>query len=890
MPSPQPHSVASELLVNDRTLVVPAPPLSITTAGDLVWIAYADGKVEVRNTRTGEVVRRFEPAVSGIVTTAPSSSAAAAAVDILSNVTNRAPAAKAPSILRRGANKDTAAATSVGVDGPVIVCALLAVPTVDGDAHVWMGLSNGCIEVHHGGVLPSTASGENRNSSGGGGRRTTVGLLALLRKHTAAITSLAEFGGYVYSGSEDRQILQWRACHSVYVRLFSSRSPHDGPVRCLYAEGNALVSGSDDCTVKVWDVGEGAMRLTGYFHSQSGGVLALCRVGEYMWSGDASGQVVRWHLRTCEAAGIHTPHSGRVLALCRVGDRVYSGSADGTMGIFDAANGQLLQHVTDQALGWVTAVECPAELSRFVVWSSSADGAVRCWYQDEYTNMTADEVRFNDASWYVSGSTPYREFRAAVGQRTQRLKEQLGAIEHRDKQAMTLLRRCSTVFGGGGAGLESQQQRLQDQLAKVEERCRATEERVEARRSAVAQMDRDIAATLALLQNARSELNLLIPGEAERVLASMPAIATEDLIAYNPNPPVVMLDSAGAGAGVGAPLDSWKASAGLAPQPPLLSSLVPPPPTVAVPGAPGATAPPPGTYATSTAVPVGPPAPLGPVPAPPAGVDVPGAGVPPPPPSLAGAMAPPPALPVAAATPSSLGVGGPLSGVAPPPLPLPPAAATAPVPPPGGAAAPLPLPTAALLPGGGSAPPTAGAGGADGTTVGSVSAAVAGVAGVAGAGVAGAGVVGPAGSSVAAGAADATAGAGAAHTAKRGAGAAAAVDDGVMWTNPHVGNYIQRRYYGASPSLRTTDLMKEEKRRGRLRRVKVEPLQRNRSRSPAAAAAAAAAAAVPHDGSSRSAKVRAQRTTTTSKTTTTKTTTVNTTERVLAAPARAAVA
>ncbi|GET91867.1 hypothetical protein, conserved [Leishmania tarentolae] len=579
MPSKKQRSVASELLVKDRILVVPAPPLSIAAAGDVVWIAFSNGEVEVRNTRTGEVMCRFEPAVSAVPT---SSSNGSAAVGFMPSVTNWMSAvgvggeAGTSALLKQHNNNDTA--TALTVRRAAVARALLAVPTANGETHVWMGLSNGCIEVHDGETFPSS-SGET--AVGVSSRPFKGSLIALLRNHTAAVTSLAEFGGYVYSGSEDHQILQWRACQRMYVRLLSSHCSHDGPVRCLYAEGNALVSGSDDCTVKVWDIGEGDMRLTGYFHSQSGGVLALCRVGELMWSGDASGHVVRWHLRTCEAVGIHAPHSGRVLSLCHVGHRVYSGSSDGTMGIFDAANGQLLQRITDQALGWVTTVECPAKLSRFVVWSCSADGAVRCWYQDEYASMSADEARFDDGSWYDSGSTPYREFRAAVGQRTQKLKQQLQAIEQRDSQVMELLRRCSTVFGRNVSEREMQQRRLQDQLAKLEEQCCAAEERLAAKRNTVAQMDRDIAAALALLQSTRCELNLLIPGEAERVLSCMPAVTTEDLVAYTPTPALAMLGTTDTTPPI--TTATTGPSATVAP-PPLSSSSRPlPPPTVPLP-------------------------------------------------------------------------------------------------------------------------------------------------------------------------------------------------------------------------------------------------------------------------------------------------------------------
>ncbi|CBZ29925.1 conserved hypothetical protein [Leishmania mexicana MHOM/GT/2001/U1103] len=865
MPSQRQHSVASELLVSDRVLVVPAPPLFIATVGDVVWITFSDGEVEVRNTRTGEVVRRFEPAVSAVPTSGPTDSATVGV--------GGATGMSAP--LKWDSNKGTASALTV--HSVAVVRTLLAVPTADGETHVWMGLSNGCIEVHEGDTFPSSSGEASVNASN---RPSTGSLIALLRKHTAAVTSLAEFGGYVYSGSEDHQILQWRACQYMYARFFRSHCPHDGPVRCLYAEGNALVSGSDDCTVKVWDIGDGNMRLTGYFHSQSGGVLALCRVGELMWSGDASGQVVRWHLRTCEAVGIHAPHSGRVLSLCRVGHRVYSGSSDGTMGIFDAASGQLLQRITDQALGWVTAVECPAKLSRFVVWSCSADGAVRCWYQDEYASMSADEARFDDGSWYDSGSTPYREFRAAAGQRTQRLKQQLEVIEHRDSQAMALLRHCSTVFGGSVSERGMQQQRLQDQFAQLEEQCRVAEEHLATKRSKIAQMDRDIAAALALLQNTRCELNLLIPGEAERVLSSMPAVTTEDLVAYTPTPALALLGTSAAAPPINT--TTTVALAPVAPPPPSSLSRPLPPPMVTVPG----------SAAAASALPLPP-----------------------------------------AATTSTLGVGGPLTSV---PLPLPPPVTVVPRPGSDGIAVPAPgssislqqhlsVPTAgasvpALTAGIAPAVSAAGAGvGAAGVGVG-VGAAGAGVGiGAAGAGVgvgvgaagagagvgaagagagvgvgaAGAGVgVGAAGAGVGVGAAGAGVGVGAAGAgvgaagagvggaagsigtgrvpagvgadaaaAEKSAGAAPYPDDGFRWTNPHVGNYIQRRYYGASPSLRTTDLMKSERRRGRLPRVKVEALQRNRSRSRSPPTAL--------EAKSRSTSVKAKRATTTTETATT---------------------
>ncbi|RNF09824.1 uncharacterized protein Tco025E_06931, partial [Trypanosoma conorhini] len=47
---------------------------------------------------------------------------------------------------------------------------------------------------------------------------------------------------------------------------------------------------------------------------------------------------------------------------------------------------------------------------------------------------------------------------------------------------------------------------------------------------------------------------------------------------------------------------------------------------------------------------------------------------------------------------------------------------------------------------------------------------------------------------------------------------------GVEWTNKNVGNYIQRRFYGAEPSLRAPDLEKERRRKKSLPKIRLFPL------------------------------------------------------------------
>ncbi|RNE95193.1 uncharacterized protein Tco025E_10127, partial [Trypanosoma conorhini] len=216
----------AELGEIDKIFATASPARVMVTCAHHVWMALENG-VEVRNARTAELVHGWT----------------------------------------------TESSRDRSVTG---IWSLLAVRTQSKEPQVWMGLSNGSVEVYD--------------------ARSFV-MVQQLNKHAGGVYCLAEFGGYVYSGSSDFKIAQWGADDGRLIRMLHG---HTNYVRCLYAEGSAVVSGSDDCTVRVWDAGSGEAQLTGHFHGRAG-VSALCRVGVTMWSGDNEGRVIAWKLSTCEA-------------------------------------------------------------------------------------------------------------------------------------------------------------------------------------------------------------------------------------------------------------------------------------------------------------------------------------------------------------------------------------------------------------------------------------------------------------------------------------------------------------------------------------------------------------------------------------------------------------
>ncbi|RNE96849.1 hypothetical protein TraAM80_09696, partial [Trypanosoma rangeli] len=281
---------------------------------------------------------------------------------------------------------------------------------------------------------------------------------------------------------------------------------HTNYVRCLYAEGSAVVSGSDDCTVRVWDAGCGETQLTGHFHGRAG-VSAVCRVGVTMWSGDNEGRVIAWKLSTCEALRVLHAHGGRVVSLRKIGSRVYSGGADGIIAVFDAEDSQLVQRIEEHRGARITAIVGPSELRRFFVWSCDTDKKIRCWYQDEYVPMTGDQERFTEGFWYNTGSTPYREFRESVLRQNKFLREKLMMSAKQNTRMLDLMSFSSTLLSPKKMQQQEVSIRKEHQLAK--ERQELVEGEVRKSKEKLQTLENEARTVLELLRVAQAELGVL---------------------------------------------------------------------------------------------------------------------------------------------------------------------------------------------------------------------------------------------------------------------------------------------------------------------------------------------------------------------------------------------
>lgn len=159
----------------------------------------------------------------------------------------------------------------------------------------------------------------------------------------------------IITGSRDSTLRVWRMPRPedpVYIQAETDENTDDCPyfirqlsghqhsVRAIAARADTLVSGSYDCTVRVWKIstGETMHRLQG--HTQKVYSVVLDHTRNRCISGSMDNMVRIWSLETGSAIYTLDGHTSLVGLLDLNCDRLVSAAADSTLRIWDPDNGQ----------------------------------------------------------------------------------------------------------------------------------------------------------------------------------------------------------------------------------------------------------------------------------------------------------------------------------------------------------------------------------------------------------------------------------------------------------------------------------------------------------------------------------------------------------------------
>jgi F-box/WD-40 domain protein MET30 len=156
---------------------------------------------------------------------------------------------------------------------------------------------------------------------------------------------------------------------------------HANGVMCLQFDDRILITGSYDCTVKVWDLKTGQVLRTLTGHTQGIRCLNFDESGRLVTgSMDGTIKLWNWHTGQC-CTTLATSHSRGIIGVHLAGNLLASGSADGNIAVHDLASVKrvILTGHTD----WVNHVKIDPE-SR-TLFSASDDTTVKLWDLDTNT-------------------------------------------------------------------------------------------------------------------------------------------------------------------------------------------------------------------------------------------------------------------------------------------------------------------------------------------------------------------------------------------------------------------------------------------------------------------------------------------------------------------------
>jgi WD40 repeat protein len=115
------------------------------------------------------------------------------------------------------------------------------------------------------------------------------------RGHTAGVTCFKVISANMFvSGSTDKTIKVWDARIGARKDSVLTLKGHVGPVRCLQASNNKLLSGGDDNSIRMWDLTMVNQQSVQHFQMHDFPVLSLDFTNSTLVSGASDGQIKIW--------------------------------------------------------------------------------------------------------------------------------------------------------------------------------------------------------------------------------------------------------------------------------------------------------------------------------------------------------------------------------------------------------------------------------------------------------------------------------------------------------------------------------------------------------------------------------------------------------------------
>lgn len=404
-----------------KSIHTQSPVLSMAiTPSSTMWLAMQDGRVEVRDVHTGQLVHTF-PTMG----------------------------------VRQRRSK---------------VWSMLSIPdAVNHASQVWLGLSSGAIEVysedyqllrqlskHVAGVYCLAQSAGMYAFAGSSDflvsqwRVSDGQLLRILKGHSNYVRCLYAESSVLISGSDDETIRVWDTTSGQCLHRFTHLHRSRGGVSALCRVGTSMWSGDDTGSMVVWQLKNGQVLLV--CTQLTTRITAIRKIGSRVYVGSADGQVCVFNASDCTLMTRLTDHAGsHITAIsCAIEvDRYYvwSGSADNTIRCWhhDEHHPMTTKREGTLDMRWYYSTQQPykksnevlleqqRELSELVTLSSGSDDAVRRFLDNNNEGRQTAAARY----WLLNNKLKAAEHRCAKAEEEGRT---ISDAVQRKKNALAILR------------------------------------------------------------------------------------------------------------------------------------------------------------------------------------------------------------------------------------------------------------------------------------------------------------------------------------------------------------------------------------------------------------------------------------------------------------------
>ncbi|MBD2770571.1 serine/threonine-protein kinase [Iningainema tapete] len=242
---------------------------------------------------------------------------------------------------------------------------------------------------------------------------------------------------FLASGSDDKTVKIWNLNHRQEIRTLKGHLDKVYTV-AIGQDGQTLVSGSSDHTIKVWNLNTGKEILTLKGHNGLVNSVAISPDGNTLVSGSYDKTVRVWNLKTGEELRILHGHQGAVLsvAISPDGEKIVSASTDRTIKVWNLKTGKEIRTQPGH-LGDVNAIAISPN-GQFLA-SASDDKHLKVWNLNtgkEIRTLSGHLADVNAIAWSPDGEKiatgsddkTVRIWNLATGEELYNFKEHLGKV------------------------------------------------------------------------------------------------------------------------------------------------------------------------------------------------------------------------------------------------------------------------------------------------------------------------------------------------------------------------------------------------------------------------------------------------------------------------------